>query len=73
MTEAAAEIEISINGEDHRVPPDSTIAELLESLGLDCRHVAVEQNRHLVLKTDYDKTSLAAGDHLEIVTFVGGG
>jgi len=35
--------------------------------------VAVERNRAIVRKADWSLTRITAGDHLEIVWFVGGG
>jgi thiamine biosynthesis protein ThiS len=35
--------------------------------------VAVERNREIVPKAEYSTTSLAPGDVLEVVEFVGGG
>ena len=50
-----------------------TIMELLRSLDLDPARLAIERNRDIVPKREYDSTVLAEGDKLEIVQFVGGG
>ena len=50
-----------------------TVADLLAALSLDVRRVAVERNRLIVRRADFDTTALADGDELEIVTLVGGG
>lgn len=65
--------QISINGEPRTVPSGITVEGLLDHLEVDRRHVAVEQNRKLVVKADYSEVELEAGDFVEIVTFVGGG
>ena len=65
-------MEILINGESHTVG-EVTVGELLSSLGLDPARLAVERNREIVPKREYDSTRLADGDRLEIVQFVGGG
>ena len=39
---------ISVNGENRELPADTTLAELLNQLGLESRHVAVEVNLELV-------------------------
>lgn len=62
-----------INGEERDVPAPSTVQALLRHLEIDARQVAVERNRAIVPKAEYESTDLAAGDELEIVTFVGGG
>jgi thiamine biosynthesis protein ThiS len=49
------------------------VASLLRELALPATRVAVERNREIVRKPEYGSTALAAGDSLEIVTFVGGG
>lgn len=64
---------IVLNGEPHDLAPGTTVAGLVASLGLNPRQVAVERNREIVARADYDRTDLGDGDRLEIVTFVGGG
>jgi thiamine biosynthesis protein ThiS len=68
-----AEIEISVNGQTRCVAPGTTVASLLSLLGIERGRVAVERNHDIVPKKDYDQTTLAAGDRLEVVAFVGGG
>ncbi len=66
-------MEIVLNGETRAVGEGATVSSLLEELSLPPTRVAVERNRVIVRKTEYGATELAAGDRLEIVTFVGGG
>jgi thiazole synthase len=63
---------ITVNGEPRRVPTGSTITTLLQDAKLLPRQVAVEVNKRLLRADRYDET-LADGDSIEIVTFVGGG
>jgi sulfur carrier protein len=42
-------------------------------LSVDPARVAVELNRTIVARKDWDKTRVGAGATLEIVQFVGGG
>jgi thiamine biosynthesis protein ThiS len=70
---AGSEVEISVNGRAMRVPAGATIASLLVLLGVEKSRVAVEKNQDVVPKKSYDETTLGAGDHVEVVTFVGGG
>lgn len=65
-------MQITINGERRDVPPQ-TVQQLLESLDIDPRKVAVEYNAEILPKAAYGATALAAGDLIEIVHFVGGG
>ena len=64
---------ITVNGQPREVDEGSTVAALLETLGLDPRQLAVERNLELVPRTVHDATVLGAGDRLEVVTLVGGG
>jgi sulfur carrier protein len=62
-----------INGEDKDVADGSTVADLLASLGLAGRRVAVEKNREVIPAPAWPAERLAEHDVLEIVHFVGGG
>jgi thiamine biosynthesis protein ThiS len=65
---------VTINGELRAVAPDSSVVDLLESLGLDPRTVVVEHNRTIFRDRELlAGCRLHAGDELEIVHFVGGG
>ena len=66
-------IAVTVNGEPHEIPEGTTVAELVVRLGLGGRPVAVERNRAVVPRAQHAITSLESGDHLELVTFVGGG
>lgn len=72
MNEAET-IEISINGETSTVPAGSNLMDLVQSLSLAPERVAIERNRRIVPRGQWTETSLASGDALEIVHFVGGG
>jgi sulfur carrier protein len=62
-----------VNGEERDVAGVLTIADLVASLGLDARKVAVERNLEIAPRSTYADTALADGDRIEIVTFIGGG
>ena len=49
------------------------IAQVLEFFALPKDRVAVERNRSIVPKTDWERVTLTTGDELEVVHFVGGG
>lgn len=66
-------ISIQINGEEQQVPADLNILDLVRHLGLDPARVAVEMNRRLVRKPEWEATRVEPGSSFEIVTFVGGG
>ena len=63
---------ISLNGVPTGVDA-TTLAELVASLGLEGKRIAVERNGDIVPRSRYADTPLAGGDHLEIVGAVGGG
>ena len=62
-----------LNGEERVFEGGSTLADLVSSLGLDARKVAVERNLEIAPRSTYADTALADGDRIEIVTFIGGG
>jgi sulfur carrier protein len=65
-------MQVTINGEFREITLQ-TMQQLLESLAIDPRKVAVERNAAILPKAEYVTTSLADGDRIEIVHFVGGG
>ncbi|RME36337.1 MAG: sulfur carrier protein ThiS [Deltaproteobacteria bacterium] len=64
---------IRVNGKDMDVADGLTITGLLGLLQLDANRVAVERNRTIVPRADFDGIELLDDDHIEIVQFVGGG
>jgi sulfur carrier protein len=69
---AGETMQIIINGEQRSVAEQSVL-HLLQSLEIDPRRVAVELNMEILPKAEYETTTLADGDRIEIVHFVGGG
>jgi thiamine biosynthesis protein ThiS len=63
---------VSINGQWQEVSATS-VSELLATLKLEPRRVAVERNRQIVPRARYEQTALEENDQFEIVTLVGGG
>ena len=64
---------ITLNGDPFDIPAPLTVTQLLEQLHIDSRRVAVEHNFIVLKRAAYDTTTLADGDQVEIVNFVGGG
>lgn len=64
---------ITLNGQPHEVPPETTLSDLLRMLNLRPEHVAVERNREVVPRARHAETRLEPGDAIELVTLVGGG
>src|SRR5262245_34966194 len=70
-------VPISLNGKPRDVPaPPSgplSVQALLQHVGLAGTRVAVEVNGAVVPRAQLASRSIAAGDRVEVVTFVGGG
>lgn len=64
---------ILVNGQPRDVADGTTISQLLESLRLDPRALAVELNLDVIPRDRHAQCALQEGDRLEIVTLVGGG
>ncbi|MET1754094.1 sulfur carrier protein ThiS [Novosphingobium sp. RD2P27] len=67
------QLQLTVNGEPRRIAPGASIADLVSSLELDPKKVAVEHNGVIVPRSTLAEATLADGDTLEIVHFVGGG
>jgi len=66
-------IEITVNGDTQRYAQPLALSELLHSMALTGRKIAVERNGEIVPRGTHGATLLADGDRLEIVVAVGGG
>jgi len=66
-------IETTINGAVQQVPENLTLRELLRHLKLGEERVAIERNRQIVKREEWESVRVEPGDQLEIVQFVGGG
>ena len=64
---------IIVNDRERTIPPGTSVAELLQELGLQPKFLAVELNRRVVPRADHQATVLLDGDRIEVVTMVGGG
>jgi sulfur carrier protein len=64
---------LQINGETREVSSVANVRELLQALGISETRVAVEVNRKIIRRGEWDHTSLYDNDRVEIVQFVGGG
>ena len=63
---------VKVNGTELDVA-GKTVTEYLATTNYDPKRIAVERNGDIVFKSRYDVTVLEDDDHLEIVSFVGGG
>jgi thiamine biosynthesis protein ThiS len=68
-----APVQVIVNDEPRSLAHGATVADLVGTLGLGPRRIAVEVNRAIVPRADYGSTPLRDGDTIEIIHFVGGG
>jgi len=73
MQEQSALVEVMVNGERRQIPSHQSVAEMLSFLQLPADRVAVELNRQIVRKRDWEQTPVPPASQIEVVEFVGGG
>lgn len=66
-------MQITLNGEPFELSQSMSVVELLMSLDIDPRRVAVEHNLSILKRHTFPDVILGEGDRVEIVNFVGGG
>ena len=66
-------ISLTINGEQRRFEAPLTAAQLIASLELTGKRVALERNGEIVPRGQFEQQQLSDGDSVEIVVAVGGG
>ena len=64
---------VQLNGESREVRDHATLADLVSELSLEPARIAIELNKDVVRRGQWAETTLAEGDRIEIVHFVGGG
>jgi thiamine biosynthesis protein ThiS len=66
-------MQVTVNDELRHLPVGATVSDLVATLGLGPRRIAVEVNREIVARATYAEIVLHDGDTVEIIHFVGGG
>ncbi len=66
-------MKVFINGETKEVQGQISLSELLKLLALPQQRIAVELNREVVRRKDWENVQINDADKIEIVHFVGGG
>jgi sulfur carrier protein len=66
-------MKIELNGESYSLDAPTPVSRLLLDLKLKPNRVAVEINRAVIPKAEYERTIVNEGDHVEVINFVGGG
>jgi thiamine biosynthesis protein ThiS len=67
-------MQVQINGEMRELNHKQIVlAELVRELDLAPQRIAVEVNKRIVRRAEWEQTTINDGDRIEIVHFVGGG
>ena len=66
-------IKIRLNGKFKFVKDDTNLSDLLKTLKIPLKKVAIELNQEIVDKKKLNKQILRNNDKIEIVHFIGGG
>ncbi len=66
-------MQVDLNGQPRTLPDACTVQQLIESLNLSSQACAVEVNKSIVPRKRHAEHQLTDGDHIELVTLVGGG
>ena len=66
-------IKIRLNGKFKFVKDDTNLSDLLKTLKIPLKKVAIELNQEIVDKKKLSKQILRNNDKIEIVHFIGGG
>jgi len=66
-------VQVTVNDEPRALPDGATVADLVTTLELGPRRIAIEVNRAVVPRAAYPSTALREGDAVEVIQFVGGG
>ncbi len=66
-------MQIFLNGEIKEINRNFNLIELLDFFSLPNERIAIELNKEVVRKKDWQSIKLKEADKIEIVHFVGGG
>lgn len=66
-------MKVTVNDNEMNVGEDTTVADLLASLGLPDKGVAVAVNSAVLPRSEWGTSGVPADAHIEIVTAVQGG
>ena len=66
-------MKVFINGDAKEIPGEINLSELLKRFSLPQERIAVELNKEVVRKKDWETVKINDADKIEIIHFVGGG
>jgi sulfur carrier protein len=64
---------VLINGETREIIEETNLSELLKTLELPTERIAIELNKDVIRKKDWENIKVSDQDKIEIIHFVGGG
>ena len=66
-------MKVTINGKIKELQSELNLRQLLTTLDLPSERIAVELNKEVVRKKDWETVNVSDNDKIEIIHFVGGG
>lgn len=66
-------VQVFINGENREVPGELNLRQLLTVLALPAQQIAIELNREVISRRNWEATPINEEDRIEVIHFVGGG
>ena len=66
-------MKVFINGETKEISGEINLSDLLEQFSLPRERIAVELNKQVVRKKDWETVKISDADKIEVIHFVGGG
>ena len=66
-------IQVDVNGTPLQIPQGSTLDQLLLTLELSQKRLAIELNLDVIPRSQYSSQQLQQGDQIEVVHAIGGG
>ena len=66
-------MQITINGQQKEFSPSLNLKTIIDQFCQETKHVIAEVNGDIVKNTQWENKTLANGDTVELVNFVGGG
>tara|TARA_B100000787_G_scaffold150551_1_gene123160 strand:+ start:4683 stop:4904 length:222 start_codon:yes stop_codon:yes gene_type:complete len=73
MMKKIKKIKIKANGKIKLIPDNFKMSDLLKSLKIPIKKVAIELNQEIIDKNKINRINLKKNDKIEIVHFIGGG
>lgn len=73
MNQVQEHIQLQLNGEAYRLPPQHSLQDLMQTLGLEKQALALAVNREVVPRARWGTHYPQAGDQIDIVRAIGGG